>query len=283
VPAVSTLAVLGPDGPYLADPTEPIVHAEDLGLLRGEGVFETTRVVSGTAVDLDEHLARLVESARAVDVDLPDSSALRELAARAIRNWDAPHGVLRLVATKGGERVPPVRFALVSALPAGLDALRTGGIEVVTLTLGVTATARASAPWLLGGIKATSYAVAMASQRAAHDRGAVDAIWLSADGEVLEAPTSTVLIARGGALFTPPSAALGLLPGLTLSRLRRISEITERRLTTDDLAAAEEVLLASSVRGVVPVTAVDGRSLSIGRYGAELPAALERHLVEHPA
>lgn len=283
VRAVSTLAVLGPDGPYLADPTEPIVRAEDLGLLRGESVFETTRVISGGAVDLDNHLARLAASAEAVDVDLPNRGALRELAEHAIEHWTASDGVLRIVATKGGDAVPPIRFALVSPTPGGLHALRTGGIEVVTLTLGVTATVRASAPWLLGGVKATSYAVAMAGQRAAHDRGAVDAIWLSVDGEILEAPTSTVLIARDGALLTPPAAALGLLPGLTVARLRQLADITERRLTTDDLAAADEVLLASSVRGLVPVTAVDGRPLPIGAYGARLPAELERNLLAHLA
>ena len=52
-----------------------------------------------------------------------------------------------------------------------------------------------------------------------------DAIWVSCDGQVLEAPTSSVLVARDGELLTPPTAELGLLPSLTVARLRRLVPI----------------------------------------------------------
>lgn len=276
------LALLGRDGPRLVEASEPVVRAEDLGLLRGESVFETLRLVSGVPVDVDRHIDRLAQSAQAVDVDLPAPDELEALAARVVDAWPERDGVLRLVATKGGEGVDPVRFALVSPMPAGLDELRTNGIAVVTLGLGIAADARSRAPWLLGGAKSTSYAVAMAAQRAAATQSAVDALWVSSDGTVLEGATSTVLVARGAALLTPPAAELGLLPGLTLWRLRRLVPIVERRISTAELAAADEVLLASSVRGVVPVSSLDGRALAIGPFGARLPAALERDLRANP-
>jgi 4-amino-4-deoxychorismate lyase len=280
---VATLAVLGADGPYLAEATDPIVRADDLGLLRGESVFETLRVVAGVPVDLGGHLDRLTRSGRVVDVALPPRSDLTDLADLAVAHWTAGDGVLRVVATKGGDGVPPVRFALVTPLPAGLHTLRTEGISAITLTLGVTATARAESPWLLGGVKATSYAVAMASQRAAAAVGAVDALWISSDGEVLEAPTSTILISQGGALRTPPTGDLGLLPSLTVARLRGLVDIGERHLFVDELRAADEVLLASSVRGIVPVINLDGRRLPIGKYGSTLSARLEHDLRNRPA
>jgi 4-amino-4-deoxychorismate lyase len=283
VPSLAVLALLGPDGPYLADAAEPVVRADDLGLLRGEGIFETLRVIGGIPVDLPDHVDRLSRSARAVDVQLPDASAIIELARLAIAHWSEPDGVLRLVSTKGSDTAAPVRFALITPLPSGLKALRAAGIAVVTLALGVHATARAQAPWLLGGVKATSYAVAMASQRAASLAGAADAIWMSSDGEVLEAPTSTVLIAQGTALLTPPAAELGLLPGLTLNRLKQLVDVTERRITRHDLVAADEILLASSVRGVVPVVSLDGQPRRIGAHGTRLPSALEASLRDNPA
>lgn len=277
--SVSTLAIIGADGPALADPRIPQIRVEDVGLLRGESVFETTRIIGGAPVDLDGHLQRLARSAAAIEVPLPDSHDFVRASWLAIRAWANPDGVLRLVATKGGDGgVPPVRFALVTSLPAGLTELRLSGISAVTLPLGIPARLRPDAPWLLGGVKATSYAVPMAGQRAAHARGADDAIWVSSEGEILEGPTSTVLAVVGNAIYTPPAMEVGTLPGLTLARVRDIAEVVEQHITVGQLAAAQEILLVSSVRGAVPLNCLDGVARPIGPFGRRLPNALEEHL-----
>lgn len=275
---MATLAIVRPDGPELADAGQPHVYVDDLGLLRGESVFETLRVIGGAPVDLDRHLARLAHSAAAVDVTLPDPAHFAAAAWLAINAADSTEGVLRLVATKGSEVHGPLRFAFVSRLPASIVEQRVRGITAFTLTLGVPAALRTSAPWLLGGVKSTSYAVAMAGQRAAIEAGYDDGIWISSDGEVLEGTTSNVLVVLGDVLYTPPPAELGLLPGLTLARITDVAEVVERRLTVVELAAAQEVLLASSVRGVVPVVRLDGVRREIGPVGRELPVALEARL-----
>ncbi|MGZ6792856.1 MAG: aminotransferase class IV, partial [Mycobacteriales bacterium] len=172
------------DGLRRVDVATPLLRADDLGVLRGEAVFETLRIASGRPALLAEHLQRMAVSAGRVDLALPDG--LEELARAAVAGVD--EGVLRLVCTKGP---PPVGFALVTGLPDEAVRARTDGVRVVTLTLGITAQQRQEAPWLLGGVKSTSYAVNMASLRAASAEGADDAIWLSSDGELLEAPTAT--------------------------------------------------------------------------------------------
>ena len=278
---MATLAIAASGGAFLADATQPQIRVEDLGLLRGESVFETLRVIDGGPVDLEGHIRRLGHSAAAVDLPPPDPAALADAAWLAIDAHPERDGVLRLVATKGSpDGVDPVRFALITPLPAGLDEQRSRGIAAITLTLGITATVRPSAPWLLGGVKSTSYAVPMAGARAAHDAGGDDAIWVSSDGEVLEATTSTVLVVSGGVLCSPPDDELGLLPGLTIARVRDVADVTDRRITVAELAAADEILLASSVRGVVPLTSLDGVPREIGEVGATLPAALEARLRE---
>jgi 4-amino-4-deoxychorismate lyase len=133
-------------------------------------------------------------------------------------------------------------------------------------------------------VKATSYAVNMASLRHAQAEGADDVVWVSTDGEVLEAPTATVGWVTDGRLLTPPSGDVGILPGTTadivLGLCDQIGAAHEvRRGTVDELQRADEVLMMSSVRGVAPVTELDGRSLGIGPVTAALRDAFERLLV----
>ena len=139
-------------------------------------------------------------------------------------------------------------------------------------------TLRADAPWLLGGVKSTSYAVNMATLRAAEAAGAEDAIWTSSDGYVLEAPTSTVAWVTGGRLVTPPAEQVGTLPGTTAAVALALSPLpVEVRLgTVDELRAADEVMLLSSVRGVTPVVRLDGRELGTGPVTAAVRAAFEQ-------
>jgi len=206
------------DGGREVDPTTPVLRADDLGVLRGESVFETLRVWDGRPAFLDDHLARLAASAARVDVALPDGWAA--LAARACEG--VRDGVLRLVCTKGAPGAAPVGFALVTDVPAEAVRAREDGVRVLTLTLGVTADERAAAPWLLGGVKSTSYAANMATIRHAQAEGADDAVWVSADGQVLEAPTATVAVVEGDTLVSPPDE-VGILAGTTLRAVERLA------------------------------------------------------------
>ena len=117
----------------------------------------------------------------------------------------------------------------------------------------------------------------MATQRAAQQRGLDDAIWVSADGEVLEAPTATVAVVRGGRVATPPADEVGILPGTTAEATlaRSPVPVDVRRVRADELAEADEVMLLSSVRGVAPVVELDGRRLAVGPVTTALRAAFE--------
>ena len=270
---MTALALLGPP-PVLVDPSTPLVRADDLGLLRGESVFETLRIAGGRARLVEQHLTRMARSAERVGIDLPPG--WEELAAVTAAAYQGEDGALRLVCTKGG-----VSYALATAVPEATVAQR-AGVSAVTLPLGVPAGLRAEAPWLLGGVKATSYAVNMATLRAAEALGAQDAVWVSTDGFVLEAPTSTVAWVRDGVLVTPDPDDVSTLPGTTLAAALTVSPVPVevRRGTVEELRAADEVLLLSSVRGVAPVVSLDGRELGAGPVTQELAARFEALLLE---
>lgn len=242
------------DGLREVAPEDPVLRADDLGVVRGEAVFETLRVVDGRPCYLDQHLERFAHSAARLEIEL--AQGFEQLALKTAAG--AADAGLRLTMTKGG-----VGFAVLFDVAPDTVAQRQG-IVVVTLPLGVQSDFRRTAPWLLGGVKSTSYAVNMASSREAHARGADDAIWTSADGYVLEAPTSTVVALVDGRFVTPP-VETGILPGTTLRACQRFADIVAEATSTDQLAAAQEVALLSSVRGVAPVTSLDGRSLATER------------------
>ncbi|MBB5870627.1 4-amino-4-deoxychorismate lyase [Allocatelliglobosispora scoriae] len=218
---------------------------------------------------LNEHLSRMVRSAARMELALPPVEELVKLAAQACDGWDpAVEGALRLTCTRGPEATGEVTcYAILTAVGAASKAARARGLNVAGITLGFPAAIRTDAPWLLGGVKSLSYAVNMASQRWATANGLDDVLWLSADGFVLEAPTSTVVWRDGDALCTVPVSSTGILPGTTARHLLDNAgalglTAEERMVTTASLTAASGVWLLSSVRGCAPIHTIDGVALA---------------------
>lgn len=252
-------------------PTDPAVSADDLGLTRGDGCFDATLVEwdgEGWLVhDLDEHLERLRRSATALEIAAPDDDAWIGLVGDLLQAWTGSGEVsLKLMLTRGDEHHGQTPLVLASLTDVD-DAQRRQreGITVATLSRGVPSDAYADAPWLLGGVKSLAYAVNTASKREATRRGADDVVWVSTDGFVLEAPTSAVVWLRDGVLATTPTGATGILDSISARKVVDGEHPWrgERRLgTVDDLLGADGVWLVSSVRGVAPVTAIDGRAVA---------------------
>jgi 4-amino-4-deoxychorismate lyase len=251
---------------------EPVLQADDEAILRGRAAFETLRVYGGRPFRLADHLERMRASAARLGVEWPAGfEALTEEALAAAGEADA---VLRLYLTPGRESSGrPVSLALVSALPDDLEERRARGISLISL-LGV----RAEAPWLLGGVKSTSYAVNMAAESEARSRGADDAVFVRDDGIVLEGPVTNVWWRRGSTLHTP-SLDLGILAGVTRAVLMEAGPaagygVAEGAYPLAEMLAAEEAFTTSSVREVMPVVEVDGVRLEGGPAADALQQAL---------
>lgn len=266
-------------GRGLVPPDQPVLPADDEALLRGRAAFETMRVYGGRPFRLADHLERMRASAARLAIPWP--GGLEELAEQALAAAAEPDCVLRLYLTPGRDGTgsgAPVSLALVSALPEDLEERRARGIVLVSL-LGI----RADAPWLLGGVKSTSYAVNMAAEAEARRRGADDALFVRDDGIVLEGPVTNVWWRRGRTLSTP-ALDLGILAGVTRAVLIETApaagyEVAEGAYPLGDLLGADEVFTSSSVREVLPVVGVDGRRFERGQAAARLQQAL-RELAE---
>jgi 4-amino-4-deoxychorismate lyase len=207
---------------------------------------------------------------------------LESLVREVLEHAGVEDAVLRLYWTAGRERDGrPTAIAIVNEVPSELEELRRRGMKVVSLPLGLEADLRAFAPWLLGGVKSTSYAVNMAAQAEANRRGADDAVFTASDSIVLEGPVTNVWWRREDALYTP-ALELGILAGVTRATLVTEAaslgyEVREGAFPLDHLAGAEEAFTSSSVREVMPVVELDDLPVGDGAPGPvsrELQAAL---------
>jgi 4-amino-4-deoxychorismate lyase len=264
-------------GTGLVDPRTPVLHPDDLGLTRGDGCFEATRVRTDTdgthRVDhLAQHLDRFDASCAGLDLPPVERAGWQQLIDEVLASWRHPgEAMLKLMLSRGRESVPggPITglVTLTSMSPETLRQRREG-VDAITLCRGLGSQSFADARWLLGGIKTLSYAVNVAATREALRRGAQDVIFTSTDGYLLEAPTATLVWLAGRRLRSTRWDGTGVLASITQQALfeaaGRDGLDTEYCLgTVEDLHATDGVWLVSSGRGIAQVRSLDGRPLAV--------------------
>jgi 4-amino-4-deoxychorismate lyase len=268
-------------GRGVVDPDLPIIHADDAGLSRGLAAFETLRVYGGRPFAMAEHLQRLCHSAERLQLAAPDPAALESLAEETLAAAGVTDCSLRFTVTGGRPGGGPVSLLVVLPLPPDLEMIRARGISAVSLQLGTDPRLRQGAAWLLDGVKSTSYAVNMAAFDEARRRGAEDAVFIAAEGSVLEGPVTNVWWRRGALLYTP-ALDLGILAGVTRAHVIRSAgeagyHVVEGWFPLAEMAAADEAFSSSSVREIMPIVKLDDAPLGEGRPG-EASRALQAAL-----
>jgi 4-amino-4-deoxychorismate lyase len=275
-------------------PGTPLLFADDLAAVRGDGVFETLLVRDGRACLVEAHLGRLSLSAKLLDLPEPDLARWRHAIDLAARNWaadTADEGAMRLVYSRGRERgSAPTAYVTVNPIADRITAARRDGVSAVTLPRELPATGVEAMPWLLAGAKTLSYAINMAALRHAAARGAGDVIFVSSDGYVLEGPRSTVVIAVGGAadagnvcLLTPPPW-YPILRGTTQQALFGVArakgyDCDYRALRVADLFAAQGIWLVSSMTLAARVHTLDGQVLPSAPMATEFAGLVDAAIV----
>jgi len=265
------------------------VSVADRSFQLGDGIFETLRARRGIPIEWDEHLARLGESASALAIPLPDGvgerlrDAVDELLGVAGLTEDA---ALRITVSRGS-------LAGRGLLPPGWEAARPTIVlqafayappPALVLERGVraiTSAIRRDARSPLAGVKSTSRADHVHAKLEAHRAGVDEAVFLTGEGFVSEATTANIFAIAGSRVVTPPRSA-AILAGTTRSWvLAHAGEALpavvaeERDLRPDDLVAAGEAFLSSSVAGIVPLVELDGRPIGSGRPGERTLALRE--------
>lgn len=263
------------------DVTAPALSVGEMSTQRGDGIFESIGVVDGHAQEVGPHLDRLAHSAALCDLPAPHREQWRQAIAVAAQHCppDA-EAVIKLILSRGVEHGPTPTAWVTAAEAPDNAAVRERGIRVVTLDRGYGIDTPRRAPWLLLGAKTLSYAVNMAAIREAKRRGADDAIFVTSDGFVLEAPTASLILRVDGRFLTPAPNG-GILHGTTqLSLFAHLeeqgAETAYETIPVSALARADAAWLVSSVRLAAPIRAIDGRDV---RVDGELTASFNRYLL----
>ncbi len=266
--------VVSIDGKILA-PDQAAVSVFDHGFLFGDSVYEVVRTRRGVPVTLDEHLARLEGSARRIYLELPWSrEALRSRIREANAAGANPESYFRIIVTRGTGEISllpdscrtPCLIVIVKPLPVPAPSVSAEGLRV-SLVSRPRNDRRALDPSAKTGNYLNNLLALVEARRAGGD----DAILLNPAGDVAEATTSNVFLVRGGRVSTP-SLDCGILAGITRDLLvrelpRTGTSVEEGVYPGSALREADEVFLTSTVRGVAPVTRIDGAPVGDGKPG----------------
>ena len=237
---------------------EARIPVTDEGLTRGDGGFEVMRLYGGRLFALPDHLARLDRTCAGLRLPY-DEDALRAEIGALLDAAGPVDELMRVVLTRGGRRI-----LTIEPMPERLSSAR-----VATITYSPTR--------VLDGLNTLSYAGNMLAGRLARERGFDEALLVTPHGRVLEGPTWTFFWVSGGRLLTPPLED-HILSSITRAYVIEECDAQEQPCTLDDVAAAEEAFIASTVREVMPISAVDEIALASGPVTAEAGERLARRI-----
>ncbi len=259
---------------------EPAAEAKvsvfDRGFLYGDSVFEVMRTYGKRPFRVRQHIERLQRSCERLRMQLPlEIPAIEGRIAAAIAASGLPECWVRVVVTRGSG---PIGLELeVAENPSLLVyalALKSPPAELYERGIGVglSQTQRALDNTSAAGAKVSNYLASMLALDEVRRRGAREAIIVGPRGEVVEGATSNVFVVKSGELLTPPISS-GLLEGITRRAVFELARelvipAHERELWPDDLFAADELFITSSIREIMPVIDVDERLVAGGKPGA---------------
>lgn len=243
------------------------VSVLDRGFLFGDGIYEVLPVYGRRIFRFEEHMARLARSLSKIRIANPMTSA-EWLAAsrRVIEAYPADDQLLYLQVTRGvaprehtmpADLVPTV-FIMTSGTRAPTPEQRHQGVTCVTAR---------DFRWERGDLKTTSLLGNVLARQVSADHGAVETI-LFRNGFLTEGSSSNVWIASEGALLGPPKSE-HLLEGIRVELLRELCEevgiaYNLRPISEAEVLSADEVLLSSTSKEVLPVTRIDGEPVGHG-------------------
>ncbi|HJV53592.1 MAG TPA: D-amino acid aminotransferase [Noviherbaspirillum sp.] len=260
---------------YLNGAFTPLSEAKipvlDRGFIFGDGVYEVIPMYARRLFRAKQHMARLFRSLAAVGIANPHSELeWMALIERVTNACPADDQLIYMQVTRGVAKrahafpkdVTPTVFIMTNPFTPPATELRDNGIACITLE---------DRRWLRCDIKSISLLGNVLAAQQAAEQGAVEAIQLR-DGFLTEGASSNVWIVKDGKLMGPPKDAL-ILEGIRYSLIEELCAACHipfeaRRIARDEVFAADEVLLSSAGREVLPVTSIDGRPVGSGRPGA---------------
>ncbi|MDH4241201.1 MAG: branched-chain-amino-acid transaminase [Phycisphaerae bacterium] len=259
----------------LVDETDAKISVFDHGLLYGDGVFEGIRIYSSRIFELEAHIKRLYESAKAIRLVVPMS---KDKLIRAVEKTTEANGVIdgyiRLVVTRGVGTLglnPFIceegrLFIIADNIQLYPEELYEKGMKVISAT-----TVRNHPLSIPAQVKSLNYLNNILAKIEALDNNVPEAVMYNHEGYVAEATGDNVFIVKNGVVFTPPVEA-GALEGITRGIVIKLAkeeklEVVEKNLTRFDLFNCDEFFLTGTAAEVIGVVDIDSRIIGAGSPG----------------
>ena len=261
----------------LVEESEAKISVFDHGVLYGDGVFEGIRFYKRRIFRLEEHIKRLFESARAIVLEIPWT---QEEVCKHVVDTVAANGLddgyIRLVVTRGAGTLGlspylcprASMFIIASTISLYPQEHYENGLAVITC-----ATRRTAPAALMPQVKSLNYLNNVMAKVEAIQAGALEAVMLNEQGYVAECTGDNIFILRDGVMYTP-LVSDGALDGITRRVIFELAAklgvpVEERSLTRYDLFIADEFFLTGTAAEVIPVVALDRRTIGDGTPGPQ--------------
>ncbi|MET3913316.1 D-alanine transaminase [Variovorax sp. OAS795] len=257
------------DGEYTAV-KDAKVSVLDRGFIFGDGVYEVVPAYGGQPFCFEEHMARLDRSLAELQIANPLTlDEWRGIVMRLIGPGGAAPQAVYFQVTRGVaprdhamvKGLRPTVFVMVNPLPPVADAVRAQGVGCVTAD---------DFRWQKAHIKSTSLLGAVLARQISVEAGAAETVMFRGDW-LSEASSSNVWIVKDGVLIGPPKDNL-VLTGIRYGLLERLCQergipFALRRVSRDEVFGADELILSSASKEVLPVATLDGKAIGNGRPG----------------
>lgn len=252
----------------------------DSGFLYGAGLFETMRAYNGIAFRLDDHLDRLLTSAKTLFIEHSyKKEYLTEAVNKVLEANNLTDARIRLTLSAGAfsqANAKPNPTLLITATklqPYPAEYYKKGVLVVLC-------PARQNITDPACGHKTTSYLSRMLALKQAHEKKAAEAIWFTIDGRLAEGCISNVFLVKDSKLFTPTTNT-PVLPGIARKTVCELAiagkiELFEKDLTIDDLLGADEVFITNVIMQVMPVVGIEKHNVGEGK-----PGTITKRIQEH--
>ncbi|MDE2489259.1 MAG: branched-chain-amino-acid transaminase [Elusimicrobia bacterium] len=264
------------DGKY-CEKDEAKISVFDHGVLYGDGIFEGIRAYNGRIFRLDDHLARLEDSANAILLKLPiPLKEIEKAIVETVRVNGLKDAYIRLVVTRGvGDLGLDMRkckgnsslFIIADRIELYPEEFYEKGLTLVTSTIR-----QKGLDQVTPGVKSLNYLANILARAEATAAGAQEAILLNATGHVSECSGDNIFFVKNDKIFTPPTSA-GILVGVTRNVVMELAEkklgvkVIERNFPRYDLYSADEVFLTGTGAEVIAGVKIDGRVIGSGAAG----------------
>lgn len=264
----------------IVDDTKGFLSAFDRGFLYGDGLFETIRAYNKTPFKLEDHIARLSNSARFLSIPFRyTSDQIRQIIAQLLERNHLSDAYIRMTLSRGSnadgfipahETDPTFVIHVKPFIPYPALLYKTG-VKLIT------SQTRKSTTCPISRHKTLNYLTNYLIKKEALDAGVHDALVLNTEGKVTECSVSNIFFVKGKTVFTSPLEA-NILPGVTrkiVIALCRESgiQMIEKLFGLDEMLKADEVFLTNSLMEIMPVSSIDGHAI-----GDSLPGEITTFL-----